>query len=193
MVAFSYNILPGPLSGETLNREHQFLAYLDLISNISSTHRPVTSRKRRHRQGTDSSPWPSKIARYIDQDYLPVPSESPSISHHKCNIIPQKEANELSPKQTVSQGCQTTPLPIIRSLLTPTSSKIFPVPWAATAEPSPMSFSNSPKRRKSSIEDLCDDNLDEDDLGFLLGEFGASNSEVFDEDNDFDKKPDYNR
>ena len=190
MVAFSCNMLPGPLSGETLTREHQFLAYLDLISNISSTHHPVTSRKRRHRQGTDSSPRPSKIARYIDQDYLPVPYESPSISHHVCQIIPQNEANELFPKQTVSQGCQTTSLPIIRSMLTPTSSKIFPVPWAATAEPSPMSFSNSPKRRKSSIEDLCDDNLDEDDLGFLLGELGAFDSEVFDEDNDFVKKPD---
>ena len=194
MVAFSCNMLPGPLSGETLTREHQFLAYLDLISSISSTHHPVASGKRRRIQGDDSLPRPSKIGRYIYQDHLPVPSESPSISNPVCQTIPQNEARyeagELFPKQTVSQGCQTIPLPILRSQLTPTSTKIFPVSWGATAEPSPMSFSNSPKRRKSSIEDLCDNDIDEDDLGFLLGELGAFDSEVFDEDKDFVKKSD---
>ena len=183
-------MFPGPLTGKTLTKEHQFLAYLDLISSISSTHRPVASRKRRRIQGADSSPRPFKIARLFDQECLPVLFESPSISRSVCLTISQKEAVELFPKQTVSQGCQTTPLPIIRSVLTPTSTKIFPVSWGATTEPSPMYFSNSPKTRKSSIEDLCDDTIDEDDLGFLLGELGAFDSEVFDEDNNFAKKPD---
>ena len=152
----------GSLVGEGLPREQDY-AYLK-----------TTVSRKRLLQDADNSPRPYKFARFAEKESTLI---SEAFLPPVCYVIPPEEGALLYPKSRVSQGCQTTPLPVSRLLSIPTDTRTFPMPWAATKEPSPLSLSNPPKRRKSSIEDLCDDNLEEDDLDFLLGELGAFDTE----------------